>query len=116
MQRENRLADRRHFQDVYRYGKSVANAHFIVYFLRRPEAETFRAGVSAGKKLGKAVVRNRMRRLVKEALRLNAHRIARGYDLVVVVRKAAIGLSFAETERSLLHALRRASLLNGPEL
>lgn len=116
MRKEHRLIDRRHFQEVYRKGRSVANAQFVVYFLKREDDGAFRAGVSAGKKLGKAVVRNRARRLVKEALRLNAGRIAPGHDIVVVVRKAAVGLSFAETQRSLLHALRKASLLNGSEL
>mgnify|MGYP001206778379 FL=1 len=116
MRKEHRLVDRRDFQEVYKKGRSVANAQFVVYFLKRGDVGAFRAGVSAGRKLGKAVVRNRVRRLVKEALRLNAERISPGYDIIVVVRKAAVGLSFAEVQRCLLHALRKASLLNGPEL
>jgi len=111
LQRQYRLAKREDFSKVYRVGKSVANRQFVVYAMTNRKTADFRVGISASKKLGNAVVRNRLRRLVKEIIRHEAERIAPGFDLIVIVRKPAVGLAYKEMEKSLLHVLKRASLL-----
>lgn len=110
MQRQYRLAKRKDFGKVYKLGQSAANRQFVVYVLKNPQTEKMRVGVSVSKKMGGAVVRNRLRRQVKEIVRLNADRIVPGHDFVIIVRKAAVGLSYREMEKSLQHALKRASL------
>ncbi len=82
-----------------------------MYWSRQPEADPIRLGVSASKKIGNAVVRNRMRRLVKEIVRQHADRISEKHDLIVIVRKAAVGLKMKELEKSMLHVLKKAGLL-----
>jgi ribonuclease P protein component len=110
MQRRLRLRSRKDFRRVYRDGRSFANSRFVVYWRRRDEPGPFRLGVSASARLGKAVVRNRMRRMVKEIVRLNASRLQDQIDFVIIVRKPALELDFWEMEKSVLHLLRKAGL------
>lgn len=110
MQKQYRLAKRKDFNKVYRLGKSAANRQFVVYFMANPKTEKMRVGISTSKKLGGAVLRNRVRRRVKEIVRLNSDRILPGHDLIIIVRKAAMDMTYAELENSLMHALKRASV------
>ena len=70
MEKQYRLAKREDFNKVYRYGKSMANQQFVLYYLPQPKAEEFRFGVSVSKKIGNAVVRIGLRRMMKEIIRL----------------------------------------------
>lgn len=74
------------FRRVYEGGRYVAHPLFVVYALAGEEGEP-RLGLSVSKKVGSAVVRNRVRRLIKESCRLSPP--AGGYDYVVVARRAA---------------------------
>lgn len=116
MHRKLRLRKREDFNVVYRYGRSFANSQFVVYWRKRAPDKasgTFRMGVSASSKLGGAVVRNRLRRMVKEIVRLNADKVIADIDLILIVRKPALSLPYKEMERSVLHVLRKAGLLIG---
>lgn len=111
MHKEHRLAKREDFNRVYRHGKSTANQQFVVYVLPQPKNELFRVGVSVSKKLGNAVVRNRLRRTMKEIVRLNKDSIKDRVDFVLIARKPVADLEYAEMSKSLLHVLKRAGLL-----
>lgn len=110
VQKSHRIRKNEEFSAVFRSGSSAANRQFVVYWKRKPGQPHFRLGVSASKKLGKAVVRNRMRRLVKEIVRLNGSRIAPECDLVVIVRKDATQMDYDQLERSLKHVLKKAGI------
>ncbi|MDF2720769.1 MAG: ribonuclease [Paenibacillus sp.] len=114
MQRELRLTRREDFNKVYRYGKSAANLQVVIYALPNSKIERFRMGVSVSKKLGSAVVRNRIRRVMKEIVRHNAERIRPHYDFIVIGRKPVAEMDYAQMEKSLLHGLKRAQLLKNP--
>ncbi|MBY0202833.1 ribonuclease P protein component [Paenibacillus polysaccharolyticus] len=111
MYKRLRLRNRADFSRVYRFGKSFANHQFVVYGCRRKDTEQFRVGVSCSKKIGNAVVRNRMRRMIKEIVRHHEQEIVTQMDLIFIVRKGALGMPYKEMEKSLLHVLRKASLL-----
>ncbi len=100
---------------MYRQGRSFANSQFVVYWRRQTNPGCFRLGVSASSKLGGAVVRNRVRRRVKEIVRLNAAKLKNEYDLILIVRKPALNMTYKEMEGSVLHVLRKAGLLIGTE-
>ncbi len=106
-----RLKKKEDFAKVYRQEQSTANYQFVVYKMKNPEVEKFRAGISASKKIGNAVKRNRVRRIVKELIRKNQDRIREGYDFIIIVRARAVNMEFAQLEKSLLHVLGKASLL-----
>jgi len=106
-----RLRNRADFSRVYRHGRSFANHQFVVYWFRKKEVEQFRVGISVSKKVGNAVVRNRMRRMVKEIVRHHDAELIEHIDLVFIVRKGAITMPYKDMERSVLHVLRKASLL-----
>ena len=111
MHRKLRLRKREDFSRIYRGGKSFANGQFVVYWSKRMMSEPFRMGVSASKKIGNAVVRNRMRRMVKEIVRLQADRITPHIDFIIIVRKPAVAMKMREMEKSVFHVLRKAGLL-----
>lgn len=113
MHRKLRLRKREDFNKVYRYGKSFANSQFVVYWRKQPQAGSFRMGVSASSKLGGAVVRNRLRRMVKEIVRHHAEQVATDLDLILIVRKPAVNMAYKQMEGSILHVLRKAGLLKG---
>ncbi|MBB6674405.1 ribonuclease P protein component [Cohnella nanjingensis] len=113
MERKLRLRNREDFNRIYRQGRSFANSQFVVYWRRKPDPGLFRLGISASSKLGGAVVRNRMRRMIKEIVRLNASKIVEGTDMILIVRKPALSLPYIEMEKSILHVLRKAGLIKG---
>ncbi|WP_426450406.1 ribonuclease P protein component [Paenibacillus sp. S-38] len=115
MEKKNRLTKREYFDKVYRHGKSAANHQFVLYYKFQPQLASFRFGVSVSKKLGNAVVRNRIRRVLKEIVRLNAARMPRGYDLILIARKPAAQMTYHEMEKSVFHVFKRASLLQKKE-
>lgn len=111
VRRKLRLRNREDYSRVYRGGRSFANGQFVVYWSKQPSAQPFRVGISASKKIGNAVVRNRMRRLVKEIVRHMEGQIVPYVDFILIVRKPAVTMSYAELERSIKHVLRKAGLL-----
>jgi len=100
------------FQKLYSDGRSIAGRYLILYFQKREDGPT-RAAFAAGKKLGKAHVRNRLKRLLRETFRLNRHQLCSGYDLILLARKAAVGVKMQEVEKNFLVLANKAKLLQG---
>ncbi len=90
------------FQNVYKNGKSFANKYIVMYVLPNNK-DINRLGISASKKIGNSVVRHRFSRLVRESYRLHENIFNSGLDIVVVARKSASSVSYAEIESALLH-------------
>ncbi|RXT08897.1 ribonuclease P protein component [Ammoniphilus sp. CFH 90114] len=108
----NRLRDQNEFQKVFQQGKSAANRQFVVYMLPKEGQEQIRIGISVSKKIGKAVVRNRVKRLIREASRLVLPEITWRGDLVIIARTPVAEMEFHELSASLNHCLRKAKLLS----
>jgi len=110
VQKELRLSRREDFNKVYRRGKSSANHQFILYVLPEPGIERFKLGISVSRKVGTAVVRNRIRRLVKEIVRSHTARIEPHHQLILIARKPAADMDYHQMEKSIIHVLKRASI------
>jgi ribonuclease P protein component len=95
-----RLSRSSDFQRIYRQGSSTASRFLVLYSFRRPAeagAEGPRLGLSVSKKLGGAVVRNRVKRLLREAFQGCAGHLAEEYDLVVIARPQLLELVARES-------------------
>ena len=88
----------------------VANRYLVLYRRGNRTGEN-RVGVTVSKRLGHAVVRNRVRRRLREVYRLNESRFLPGYDIVVVARTAAVGASFDQLTDAYLSLARKAGIL-----
>ena len=99
--KRSRLSRSSDFQRIYRQGSSTASRFLVLYWFKRPAEpgdEGPRLGLSVSKKLGGAVVRNRIKRLLREAFQANAGQLAEEYDLVVIARPQLIELVTREGE------------------
>jgi ribonuclease P protein component len=114
--REHRLTDRRDFQRVFHHGQSFANRYLVIYYLKNRNSGTFRVGFSVSKKVGKAVVRNRVKRLLREAFRLQSGQIREPYDLVVIARPSAAELEFDRMMQNVQHLLKNMDRQDGGKL
>ena len=88
MNRRHRLSRSRDFDTVYRQGRSVSTRYLILYWFTRPEdgADTVRLGLAVPKAVGTAVVRNRIKRRLKELFRERSAELPQDHDYVLVVR------------------------------
>jgi len=103
------LRQNREFRRVYARGRSAAGGLLAVY-VRPNRSAGNRLGLTVGSKLGGAVVRNRVRRRMKEAYRLNEAGLALGFDVVLVARSRAVHATYWELERELLRLLKRLGI------
>ena len=110
MEKNIRLRKKKDFALVFKYGKAVANHQFVLYVRNAPETERFRFGVSVSKKIGSAVVRNRIRRRVKEIVRQMEPVIKPNVDIVCIIRKPAVDLDHEALKKSINHVFKRAGL------
>ena len=86
MQRRNRLSRSRDFDAVYRHGRSVATRFLVLYWFPREDDGEPRLGLAVPKATGPAVVRNRVKRRLREVWRLRLDRVPAGRDYVLVAR------------------------------
>lgn len=109
--RSRRLARQYEFKHLYRTGRKKTNQYFVVY--EGPvKGRWGKVGIIAGKRLGKAVERNRIRRNIKETVRINQHRISKDKDLAIVVRSRALELPRRELAEQLLQLLGKSEALH----
>ncbi len=87
-----------------------ANGMMVLY-ARRNRTGQNRVGITVGRKLGHAVVRNRVRRRLREVYRLNEERFQPGWDIVVVARHKAITADFQSLTEGYLTLARKAGIL-----
>jgi ribonuclease P protein component len=95
--RAGRLSRSAEFDRVYRHGRSVANRYLVLYAFPRELGETApRVGLSVGRKVGGAVQRNHLKRLLREACTRHADALPAGHDIVLVARPPARELGEAD--------------------
>jgi ribonuclease P protein component len=101
----------RDFSRVKQEGQRLVYGCLIANWRKLPADAQTRLGVVTSGKLGNAVVRNRARRLLREAFRVHQHDLAQPLDLVLVARASINGKGLLEVEKDFLTTLRKAGLL-----
>ena len=97
------------FRRLYHTG-AVANSHLVLY-ARSNRLDCNRVGITVSKKLGHAVVRNRVRRRLREVYRLNEELFQPGWDIVVVARSRCIDADFQSITKAYLALAAKAGIL-----
>ena len=98
------------FRRIYRKGKSVVSPAMVLYCQKNRQGRT-RLGITVSTKLGKAVVRNRVRRRLREIWRLNKKDMKAGWDIILVARVRAVDMPYQKLNKMYLRLLREADLL-----
>ncbi len=113
-----RLSRSAEFERVYRQGRSTANRHLVLYAFPNDSADRPRLGLSVSRKVGGAVERNRVKRLLREAFARAEPELRPGQDVVLVARPAARELAEREglegVDASLGELVAKGGLLRPP--
>ena len=107
-----RLRKNKEYRKVYKFGRSVADRNMVLFVLAN-NLGVSRIGFTVSKKVGKAVIRNKVRRLFKEACRLNLQEFPLCRDYILLARNNVVGKSYHVVENSLLHLLKRLRIPKG---
>ena len=104
------------FRRAYNRGKTAADSRLALY-VRRNGQRSNRLGLTVSTKVGCAVVRNRIRRRLREIYRLHEDRLSLGCDVVVVARVRAASSDYHQLEKSFLRLADKLGLLkkDGPQ-
>ena len=109
--RAMRIKQGRDFSRVRQEGQRLVLGCMIANWRKLPAESSHRLGVVTSGKIGNAVVRNRARRLLREAFRTHQHDLLQPVDLVLVARASIVGKGFGDVEKDFLTILRKAGLL-----
>jgi ribonuclease P protein component len=104
----DRILKRREFIALSQSGRRIQNEHFIAIFSPNQLGRS-RIGITVTKKVGTAVKRNRIKRLVREHFRLNRHYLSGHWDINVIAKRQAVDFSSEKVFRSLADIVERIS-------
>jgi ribonuclease P protein component len=96
------------FKKIYARGRSIADQHLVLYYYPNHLKDN-RVGFSISKKLGKAVIRNKIKRRLKEIIRLNCN-LSKGYDLIFVARRSVISLDYFKLQKTVINLFKKAGI------
>ena len=101
------------FNHIFRrlYSSAGHANSYLVLYARKNHSNTNRVGVTVSKKLGCAVVRNRVRRRLREVYRLNEAKFCPGWDIVVVARSRCVNADFSKLTAAYLSVAEKAGIL-----
>lgn len=110
MKRNDKLKQNWEFRRLYARGKCLASPAFILYYIKG-KPDRVRLGITAGKKVGTAVERNRAKRVITAAFDLTLPRIKKGFDFVIVVRSRTAAFKSGQVADMLLNLLAKNDLI-----
>lgn len=109
--RSSIIKSKRDFQRIYENAKSLSNRYLVLYYEKAEKAKENKIGFAAGKRLGCAVIRNRVKRLMRESYRLVQAEAKPGYNILLVGRNPAVNAKEEQIEKALSDLLKKSGLL-----
>ncbi len=104
-----KLKENRDFRRAYSRGASLVSPYVVVYYMKN-RSSNIRLGITAGKKIGGAVSRNRAKRVITAAFRGCLPQIRTGYDFVIVARTRILSVKSTVVEASIMKLLKKSNL------
>lgn len=111
MNKRFRLKKSSDFQRVRRFGKAIAHPFVVLLYLPN-DLEQVRIGVAAGKSIGKAVQRNRAKRIMRAAIQPHLSKIKSGNDCVLIARNSILSTNAVQLSQVLQELLQKARLIS----
>ena len=109
--RKRRLCKKSSFRHVYNNGISYVDYAGILYVLKTDDDQLTKIAVAAGKRLGNAVIRNRIKRKMREVFRYEKSNIQNGYHIIWIAKKPLINASIVIFKKSFLKLCRKAGII-----
>lgn len=106
MKKEYRIKKSKEIETILRKKRSSGNKHYIIYVTKNLETKHFRLAMSVSKKLGNAVVRNRLKRQIKNIIHQNQNNI-KNYNIFIIARKDCIELSHKDRVKQITFLLKK---------
>jgi len=111
IKKEHRLTKNRHFQFIYRKGESKQTRFLILVFVKT-KFKPFKVGFSVSKKIGKSVVRSKIKRRLRESFNQIEKKINPNFNYVFIAKKDIDNIPFLEVKKEMQQCLKKANLLN----
>ena len=108
MKKENRLKKRKEFAYIFKKGESLGSRHIVLTFVPS-KLKKYKVGFSCGKKVGKAVVRNKVKRRIKEAVYIYRDLLKSGYNYIFVGKQNSSFATFEEIKQEVEFLLNKMS-------
>lgn len=107
MKKENRLKKRKEFAYIFKKGEGISSKYLVLTFVKS-KLKTYKVGFSCGKKVGIAVVRNKVKRRIKEAVYFYRNNIKNGYNYIFVAKQNSANASFEEIKHDVEYLLKKS--------
>lgn len=111
LKRENRLKKNKHFNYIYKKGQGVSLGCMSVVYIKA-KVKPFKVGFSVSNKVGKAVVRNKAKRRMREAFAQILPQVDRRYNYIFVAKTSIAEKDFLEIKNNMLALLKKTGLIN----
>lgn len=105
MKKKNIIKKETEFTDIIHHCPYKKNAYFVIYY--RKNKTSNRYGISVPKKTGKANIRNKIKRQIKNIIDKSEKRVHNSYDYVIIIRKRILDLNYQEIEQNLITLINK---------
>ncbi|MFA5602320.1 MAG: ribonuclease P protein component [Bacilli bacterium] len=110
MKKENIVKKNHEFSNIINSNNKFQNQYFIIYIKENRLSKT-RFGISVGKKTGKAVIRNKIKRQIRNILDTQKKDYQNGFDCIIIIKKGVLVLQFKEIKQELIKVLIKSNVL-----
>ncbi len=107
---KNRIRKNSDFRNIYRHGDLFFSRYFVLHSLKRDKKGNTRIGIVPSRKISKAVLRNKLKRRIREIFKLYKKNIKDSYDLVLNTRVEAVNASFEDLKKDFEHLIKKSRL------
>ena len=111
LKRINRLKKRYQFNYVYKSGEHFSGEHIVLYVVSS-KTKNIKVGLAVTKKVGHAVVRNRVRRVLREIIKKQIPNLKQNHNIIIVARENVTEASFEKLSNEFLKLIKKANLIN----